>query len=58
MCEIELLVEQTGKIFIKRFDDLHQARVFLLKCKHSRRVGVLSVVCDTYTHYLYVCRGY
>ena len=57
MCEVELFNRLTGEIFSKKFDDLREARVFVNKCRFSKRVLVLSVLCDTYTQYQYVVYG-
>jgi hypothetical protein len=57
MCEVELMNRTNGQTWIKRFDDLREARVFVNKCRFSKRVMVLSVVCDTYPQYQYVCYG-
>lgn len=57
MCEVELMNIANGKTWIKTFNDIREARVFVNKCNHSIRVSVLSVVCDTYTQYQYVMYG-
>ena len=57
MCEIELYNRLTGEIFSKKFDDLKEARVFVNKCRFSKRVKVLSVFCYTYSQYQYVMYG-
>ena len=57
MCEIETMVNATGVIVKRTFDDLKVARLHFLKCNHSRKVGIVSVVCDTYEQYQYVVRG-
>lgn len=57
MCEVELMNMANGQTWFKRFGDLREARVFVNKCRFSKRVMVLSVVCDTYTQYQYVMYG-
>lgn len=57
MCEVELMNRTNGQTWLKEFDDLREARVFVNKCRFSKRIMVLSVVCDTYTQYQYVMYG-
>lgn len=57
MCEVELMNLATGQTWIKTFNDLHEARVFVNKCRFSKRISVLSVVCYTYSQYEYVMYG-
>ena len=57
MCEVELKNLTNGEIFSKHFDDLREARVFVNKCRFSKRIMVLSILCDTYSQYQYVAYG-
>jgi len=57
MCEVELMNRTNGQTWLKEFNDLREARVFVNKCRFSKRIMVLSVVCDTYTQYQYVMYG-
>jgi len=57
MCEVQLYVYATGQTFVKKFDDLRKARVFVNKCRFSQKVLVLSTVCDTCSQYRYVEYG-
>ena len=40
MNEVYCLDLTTGREFAKAFDDLRQQRLFLLRCKHSKKIYV------------------
>lgn len=57
MCIVEIMNLSNGQTWFKEYKDLKEARVFVNKCRFSKRIKVLSVVCDTYTQYQYVMYG-
>ena len=57
MCYVELMNKTNGQTWTREISDLKEARVFVNKCRFSKRVMVLSVLCDTYTQYQYVMYG-
>ena len=54
MNEVTCLNLQTGETFTRYFNDLKAQRLFLLKCKHSKKVMVVSYTWQTYSQYEYL----
>lgn len=46
-----------GREFTLRFDDLHKQRVFLLRCKYSRKIKVLGYTWQSESQRLYLEYG-
>lgn len=40
--EVDCLNLQTGQTFTKRFDSVYKCRLFVNKCRYSKRIQVLS----------------
>ena len=46
-----------GKDFILKFNDLHKQRVFLLRCRYSKKIMVLGYTWQTESQYQYLQYG-
>lgn len=44
--------------FTLKFNDLHKQRVFLLRCKHSKKIMVLGYTWQSEDEYMYLEYGY
>ena len=56
MNEVECLDVINNKVFIKRFYDVREQRKFILRCKYSKRIKVLSYTWQTSEQYKYLLR--
>ena len=57
MNEVEVLVLDTNKTFIKHFDDVREQRKFMIKCKYSKKLMVLSFTWNGQAQYEYLMWG-
>lgn len=57
MNEVECLDLTTGKVFSKYFYDLHEQRVFINKCRFSKRIRVLSYTWQNEAQHEYLVYG-
>ena len=57
MNEVSFLILATGKEITKRFDDLKEQRLFLLRCKHSNKVFVTCFTYQTQSQLEYLLCG-
>ena len=58
MNEVSFIVLATGKEVTKYFDDLKQQRLFLLRCKHSKKVFVTGYTYQSQAQYEYLEYGW
>lgn len=58
MNEVSFLVLATGKEVTKYFDDLRQQRLFLLRCKHSKKVIITGYTYQSQAQYEYLEYGW
>lgn len=56
MNEVSFLILATGKEITKRFYDLKEQRLFLLKCKHSKKVFITCFTYQTQSQLEYLLR--
>ena len=48
---------RTGKEFTRYFYDLKEQHIFMLRCKHSRKVMIVAYTCENEEDRLYVGYG-
>lgn len=56
MNEVVCLDLETGREFTKTFYDLRKQRAFIVRCRHSRKVLVLSYTWQDMEEYAYLAR--
>ena len=54
MNEVECLDLRTMKTFTKVFDSPYKARVFVLRCKHSKKLRVIGFTYHSQEEYEYI----
>jgi len=57
MNEVWCLDLKTGREFTMYFNDLHKQRLFLLKCKYSKKILVTGYTYNSQEEHLYLARG-
>lgn len=57
MNEVWCYDKTTGREFTLKFNDLHKQRVFLLRCKHSKKIIVLGYTWQSESQYQYLAYG-
>lgn len=45
MIKIDYMILKTGQILTHEFDDVYEAKKFLLRCRYSKKVRVVGVEC-------------
>lgn len=58
MNEVTFIVLATGKEVTKYFDNLREQRLFLLRCKHSKKVYVTAYTYQDQEEYEYLEFGW
>lgn len=56
MTTITIAILKTGQIVDREFEDVSEARKFLLKCRYSKKVRKLAVSTETQGEYEYLYR--
>lgn len=57
MNEVSFLILGTGKEITKRFYDLKEQRLFLLRCHHSKKVFITGFTYQSQAQYEYLQYG-
>ncbi len=57
MNEVSFLILETGKEITKRFCDLKEQRLFLLRCRHSKKVLITGYTYQGQSEYEYLEYG-
>ena len=58
MNEVTFKIIATGKEVTKQFDNLRQQRLFLLRCRHSKKVIVTGYTFQSQAQYEYLEFGW
>lgn len=54
MTTITCLVNNTGEMFDRNFDDVEEARKFIIKLRYSKKLKRVSIAVDTREEYDYL----
>lgn len=57
MNKVSFLVLETGKEITKYFDNLKEQRLFLLRCRHSKKVFITEFSYQSQSQYEYLVYG-
>ncbi len=57
MNEVYCIDLTTGRSFTKKFDNLRNQRLFLLKCKYSKKIKITGFTYQDEEEYLYLQYG-